>query len=47
MATLTVWKFDSPERADEIRNDVLNLQKQELITVHDAATVSWSRQRWT
>lgn len=41
MATLTVWRFDAPERADEVRQDVFDLQKQELITVHDAATVSW------
>ena len=41
MATLTVWKFDSPERAEEVRDQVLALQKQELITIHDAATVSW------
>lgn len=41
MATLTVWKFDDPERADAVRREVLALQKQELITVHDAATVSW------
>lgn len=41
MSTLTVWKFDSPERADEVRDQVAALQKQELITIHDAATVSW------
>jgi uncharacterized membrane protein len=41
VATLTVWKFDDPNRAEQIRDDVIALQKQELITVHDAATVSW------
>lgn len=41
MATLSVWKFDDPGRADEVRGEVLELQKQELVTVHDAATVSW------
>ena len=41
MATLTVWKFDDPARADEVRKEVFELQKQELVTVHDAATVSW------
>jgi uncharacterized membrane protein len=41
VATLTVWKFDDPGRADQIRDQVIALQKQELIKVHDAATVSW------
>ena len=41
MATLTVWKFDDPGRADEVREKVFDLQKQELVTVHDAATVRW------
>ena len=41
MATLTVWKFDSPTGADQAESTLLDLQKQQLITVHDAATVSW------
>lgn len=41
MATLTVWKFDDPGRAEQVRDEVVALQKQELITVHDAVTVSW------
>lgn len=41
MATLTVWKFDSPTAADETVNTLETLSKQELIRVHDAATVSW------
>lgn len=41
MATLTVWKFDSPTAADEVVGTLESLAKQELITVHDAATVSW------
>lgn len=41
MATLTVWKFDSPKAADETVNTLEMLAKQELIRVHDAATVSW------
>ena len=41
MATLTVWKFDSPEGADTAVETLQSLEKQELITVHDAATVSW------
>ncbi|WP_425954043.1 DUF1269 domain-containing protein [Xylanimonas sp. McL0601] len=41
MATLSVWKFDSPQGADQAENAMLELQKAELIAVHDAATVSW------
>src|SRR3712207_1927964 len=42
MATLSVWRFDTPEGADLALDTLAGLQKQELITVHDAATVSWS-----
>jgi len=41
MATLTVWKFDSPTGADDAVTTLERLSKQALITVHDAATVSW------
>ena len=41
MATLTVWKFDSPTGADDAVVTLEGLAKQELIKVHDAATVSW------
>ena len=41
MTTLTVWKFDSPEGADRTVATLERLAKQELITIHDAATVSW------
>ncbi|MER6115819.1 DUF1269 domain-containing protein [Streptomyces sp. NPDC001743] len=41
MATLTVWKFDAPESAQQVERELLDLQKQELIKVVDAATVSW------
>lgn len=41
MATLTVWKFDGPTAADEAVGTLEMLAKQELIKVHDAATVSW------
>src|SRR5918911_2376105 len=41
MATLTVWRFDSPQGADMALDTLADLQKRELITVHDAATVSW------
>ncbi|MCD4533300.1 DUF1269 domain-containing protein [Nocardioides sp. cx-169] len=41
MATLTVWKFETPEGAQQAEDALSRLQKQELITVLDAATVSW------
>ena len=41
MATLTVWKFDDPLRAEQVRAQVIELQKKQLITVHDAVVVSW------
>ncbi|WP_028923837.1 DUF1269 domain-containing protein [Pseudonocardia acaciae] len=41
MATLTVWKFDSATGADDAVTTLEALSKQQLITVHDAATVSW------
>jgi uncharacterized membrane protein len=40
-ATLTVWKFDSPQGAEEASKTLQELAKANLITVHDAATVSW------
>lgn len=41
MTTLTVWKFDSPDAAEQAESTLLSLQKQGLITVDDAAVVSW------
>jgi len=41
MATLTVWKFDTPSGADEASQTLQDLAKQNLIVLHDAATVSW------
>jgi uncharacterized membrane protein len=41
MATLTVWKFDDPEGAVKAVDILEGLQSQELIKVHDAATVTW------
>ncbi|OIJ66755.1 DUF1269 domain-containing protein [Streptomyces mangrovisoli] len=41
MATLTVWKFDTPHAAEGVENGLLELQKQQLIQVQDAAVVSW------
>ena len=41
MATLTVWKFDTAQGADAAENTLLDLAKQEVIHIHDAATVTW------
>lgn len=41
MATFSVWKFDDPTAADRSVAVLQTLQRQELIQVHDAATVSW------
>lgn len=41
MNTLAVLKFSTPEGAQELLNKIYELQNQELITVIDAATVSW------
>src|SRR4051794_22704102 len=43
MATLTVWKFDSAEGANEAEATLEMLAKEELIKVHDAATVTWPK----
>lgn len=39
--TLTVWRFDTAEGADAATKTLDELSRQELITVVDAATVSW------
>jgi uncharacterized membrane protein len=41
MATLSVWRFDSADGAQRAEQTLISLSKQELIKVHDAATVSW------
>jgi uncharacterized membrane protein len=41
MATLTVWKYESAGGADDAVTKLEALAKRELITIHDAATVSW------
>ena len=41
MATLTVWKFPDAYGAEQTESILERLQKEELITIHDAATVSW------
>jgi uncharacterized membrane protein len=41
VATLTVWKFPDAAGADQAEATLEQLQKEELIKIHDAATVSW------
>ena len=41
MATLTVLKFDNPEGAGQMLEKIQALQKQQLIRLQDAATVTW------
>mgnify|MGYP000075438437 CR=1 FL=1 len=41
MATLTVLKFDTPEGAAGMLDKIKSLQKQQLIKLQDAATVTW------
>jgi uncharacterized membrane protein len=41
VATLTVWKFDTADGANQALGKLAELQKQRLIEIKDAATVSW------
>lgn len=41
MTTLTVWRFPSPRGADEAEYTLKELQKQDMIKVHDAVLLSW------
>jgi uncharacterized membrane protein len=41
MATLTVWKFDAPDKAQKALDLLASLSKQHLIELVDAAIVSW------
>ena len=43
MATLSVLKFDSPDGAKQMEQTLLALQKQQLITIQDAAIVTWPK----
>ncbi|MCO1659882.1 DUF1269 domain-containing protein [Pseudonocardia humida] len=43
MGTLTVWRFDSEEGADRAVGTLEDLARKQLITVYDAATVSWPK----
>ena len=41
MATLTVWRFDTADGADRASQMLQELAREQLVVVHDAATVSW------
>lgn len=41
MASLTVWKFNTADGADLAFTKLVELQKQQLIEIQDAAIVSW------
>jgi uncharacterized membrane protein len=41
MTTLTALKFNTPDGAQRMSGLLQELQRQQLITVHDAAVVSW------
>ena len=45
MATLTAWKFPTPSGADEALAILDRLRKEELISLQDAAVVSWPADR--
>jgi len=40
-ATLTVLKFDTADGAERALDTIKNLTKQQLISLHDAAIVTW------
>ncbi|SDN72848.1 DUF1269 domain-containing protein [Allokutzneria albata] len=45
MATLTIWRFSTADGAVRAADTLAELAKQQLITVHDAAVVSWEEDR--
>ncbi len=45
MATLTVWKFDTAEGADAAAKTLEELAREEIIVIHDAATVTWEQDK--
>ena len=40
-ATLTVWKFNTPHGAAQAAETLQGLAQQNVVTIHDAATVTW------
>jgi uncharacterized membrane protein len=45
MGTLTVWKFDTADGAENALGLLSMLQKQQLIRINDAAYVTWPENR--
>src|SRR5512139_786629 len=45
MGTLTVWKFDTANGADDATKVLHDLASQQLIKIEDAATVRWDEGR--
>jgi uncharacterized membrane protein len=43
MTALTVWKFDDAAGAGQALQQLASLQKQQLITIQDAAVVEWAQ----
>ena len=41
MATMTVWKFPTANGAAIAEDTLKDLQRKELIQIHDAAIVTW------
>jgi uncharacterized membrane protein len=42
MATLTVWKFETADGADEALDTLLRLESEQLLDLIDGAVVSWT-----
>ena len=42
MASLTVWRFDTPDGAERAEAILLRVAAEGDIDIHDAATVSWA-----
>ena len=45
MATLSIWKFTSPDGAEKALGTLAQLQSQRLLVVQDASVVSWPEGR--
>jgi uncharacterized membrane protein len=45
LATLTVFQFDTPNGAEQMLNKIKTMQKMQLITLQDAAIVTWPEGR--
>lgn len=44
MSTLSVWRFDTADGAEKAVTTLEQLARQQLVTVNDAATVSWPQE---